>query len=36
MIANQDPDEVTRRLVRWADGEDSIRAVLLTSTRANP
>ena len=36
MIADHDPGEVTRRLIRWADGKASIRAVLLTSTRANP
>jgi aminoglycoside 6-adenylyltransferase len=29
-------DEVIRHLVRWADGQDAIRAVLLTSTRAVP
>jgi len=36
MIAKHDPGEVIRRLIRWADGKDSIRAVLLTSTRAKP
>jgi aminoglycoside 6-adenylyltransferase len=36
VIAKRDPEEVISRLVRWADGKDSIRAVLLTSTRAKP
>jgi len=36
VIAEQDPGEVISRLIRWADGKDFVRAVLLTSTRANP
>lgn len=36
MIDSHDPREVVRRLVRWANGKNFIRAVLLTSTRANP
>jgi aminoglycoside 6-adenylyltransferase len=36
VIVRHDQDEVIRRLVRWADGKDSVRAVLLTSTRARP
>jgi len=29
------PDDVIHKLVRWADQRDSVRAMLLTSTRAN-
>ncbi len=36
MIANHDPSDVLRRLVRWAGRKDPIRAMLLTSTRARP
>jgi aminoglycoside 6-adenylyltransferase len=36
MIANHDPREVIRHLTRWAERRDPIRALLLTSTRANP
>ena len=31
-----DPDPVVERLVAWAEGQESIRAMLLTSTRAVP
>ncbi len=36
MIVNHDPREVIRRLTWWAERRDSVRALLLTSTRANP
>ena len=36
MIGQHDPREVIRRLIRWAGGRDSVRAMLLTSTRAKP
>ena len=36
MIANHDPREVVHRLTRWAERRDPVRAMLLTSTRANP
>ncbi len=36
MIAEHRPDDVLRRLVRWAEGRDPVRAMLLTSTRARP
>ncbi len=36
MTTGHDPQEVIRRLVRWADLKDSVRAVLLTSSRARP
>jgi aminoglycoside 6-adenylyltransferase len=36
VIAGGDPREVLRRLVRWADHRDPVRAVLLTSSRAKP
>ncbi len=36
MTSSQEPRDVIRRLVRWADHKDAIRAVLLTSTRARP
>lgn len=36
MVAGHDPREVVRRLVRWAELKDSVRAMLLTSTRAKP
>lgn len=29
-------NEITRRVVRWAEGQEAIRAVLLTSSRVNP
>jgi aminoglycoside 6-adenylyltransferase len=32
----QDADDVIRRLVRWADRQAAVRAMLLTSTRAIP
>ncbi len=34
--SSHDPREVIRRLTLWADREHSVRAMLLTSTRANP
>lgn len=36
MIAEHDPKDVVRRLIRWAKRKDSVRAMLLTSTRARP
>jgi aminoglycoside 6-adenylyltransferase len=36
VIVNHDPREVIRRLTRWAERRDSVRAMLLTSTRTNP
>lgn len=36
MIVEHKPDDVLRRLVRWAEERDSVRAMLLTSTRARP
>ena len=36
MIVRYDQDEVISRLVRWADGKDAVRAMLLTSTHARP
>ena len=30
------PDDVIRQLLQWAEQQESVRAVLLTSTRANP
>ena len=36
MIVRHDQGEVISRLVRWADGKDAVRAMLLTSTRARP
>lgn len=36
MISNYDPREVIRRLTLWAGRKDSVRAMLLTSTRAIP
>ena len=33
MIVDHDPRGVICRLVRWADGRNSVRAMLLTSTR---
>jgi aminoglycoside 6-adenylyltransferase len=36
VIVNHDPHEVIRRLTRWAERRDPVRAMLLTSTRANP
>jgi aminoglycoside 6-adenylyltransferase len=34
MIASHDPEEVIPRLVQWGERKDSVRAMLLTSTRA--
>ena len=36
MTATHDPRDVVRRLARWARPRDSVRAMLLTSTRAIP
>lgn len=36
MITFHDPRDVIRRLVRWADERVAVRAMLLTSTRADP
>lgn len=36
MTSSHEPSDVLRRLVRWADRKDPVRAVLLTSTRARP
>jgi aminoglycoside 6-adenylyltransferase len=36
VIASHQPREIIRRLTLWADRKDSVRAMLLTSTRANP
>ncbi|HKH10700.1 MAG TPA: aminoglycoside 6-adenylyltransferase [Rubrobacter sp.] len=36
MFVEHDPSDVLRRLTRWAGQRDPIRAMLLTSTRANP
>ena len=36
IISSHDPREVIRRLTLWADRKDSVRAMLLTSTRAIP
>jgi aminoglycoside 6-adenylyltransferase len=36
VIVNHDPREVIRRLTRWAERRDPVRAMLLTSTRADP
>ncbi len=36
MIDGHAQDDVVRRLIRWADGKDQIRAMLMTSTRAVP
>lgn len=36
MIVEHKPDDVLRRLIRWAEGRDPVRAMLLTSTRARP
>lgn len=36
MIVNHDPREVIRRLTQWAERRNTVRAMLLTSTRANP
>lgn len=29
-------DDVIRQLIHWAERQDSVRAMLLTSSRANP
>jgi len=36
MITIHDPQEVTNRLIWWGESKDTIRAMLLTSTRAQP
>lgn len=36
MIAEHDPNDVLNGLIRWAEGKDPVRAMLLTSTRARP
>ena len=36
MNDTHNPREVVRRLVQWAEQQGSVRAMLLTSTRANP
>ena len=36
MIAEHDPKDIVRRLVRWAEEKNPVRAMLLTSTRARP
>jgi aminoglycoside 6-adenylyltransferase len=36
MIHTHQPGEVLARLQEWADGQDAVRAMLLTSTRAIP
>ncbi len=36
MQASYTPPDVVRRLIQWADQQDLVRAMLLTSTRANP
>jgi aminoglycoside 6-adenylyltransferase len=36
VIASHDPRKVIRCLTRWAERRDPVRAMLLTSTRANP
>jgi len=36
MMADHKEDRVIRRLKRWAEEQESVRAVLLTSTRASP
>jgi aminoglycoside 6-adenylyltransferase len=36
MRESHDTDEIIRRLVQWADEQDAVRAMLLTSTRAVP
>lgn len=36
MIVEHDPEKVLRHLIGWADGRPSVRAMLLTSTRARP
>jgi len=36
MIVANDPRDVVRRLVQWVDRKEVVRAMLLTSTRANP
>lgn len=36
MIANHNPSDVFHRLIQWGEGTDLIRAMLLTSTRAQP
>jgi len=36
MIATHDPRDVIHRLVQWADRQEAVRAMLLTSTRAQP
>jgi aminoglycoside 6-adenylyltransferase len=36
VIVNHDPREVIHRLTRWAERRTPVRAMLLTSTRANP
>jgi aminoglycoside 6-adenylyltransferase len=36
VIIEHKPDDVLRQLIRWAGERDSIRAMLLTSTRARP
>jgi aminoglycoside 6-adenylyltransferase len=36
MRESQPPDDMVRSLVQWADQQDAVRAMLLTSTRAIP
>jgi aminoglycoside 6-adenylyltransferase len=36
VIDTHDPDDVVRRLIEWAEQQVAVRAMLLTSTRANP
>jgi aminoglycoside 6-adenylyltransferase len=36
MIAIYDPRDIERRLLVWAERQEAVRAMLLTSTRANP
>ena len=36
MIQIHQPEEIINKLMRWAEQRDSIRAILLTSTRAVP
>jgi aminoglycoside 6-adenylyltransferase len=36
MIRIQDQNEVLARLKEWGSGQDAVRAMLLTSTRAVP
>src|SRR5690348_2807429 len=36
MLAHHDEREVIHRLIQWADQQEAVRAMILTSSRTNP